>query len=481
MEMKIHARRRRFPRIEMLEGRYLLTTTTPIVQMESVTETNFQTIAVSYDVQVAPDSQFPVVIYRAPTDQLNQQTDPLILSTTVSGSNATLGQHADVPITIPGGLEPDPSDPFVFAVAPGPGGQPSQQDFQKVVIGVVTHGFFVGVTPPDWVTQMADSLKTEHFNDVIAFPWSYSWDGTADVATDAGMRLAKEVEKAVESTVVPTGAIVDIEMIGHSRGAVVVNQAFIKLEADSGSIKRLQGGYWREVLLDPHPANPQTDDLFSHADTVTGNVVYKLAKRLQADMQDPQIVVPSMVSDVDDYYEHTSVAVLGDARGIPTATENVITPWGVPGISLQLANSSDTITYFKDLTNPGLGHTEVHEWYQEFVVPTLATAQPFVTGPVDAPLLTETYVPVVSTKSIDARTIVRFEDADPKGQPSDYAITIDWGDGTTSAGTAEPSRLGGFDVVGTHTYSSYGKYLATVQIDDKGGSKLTLTNNIYVA
>jgi hypothetical protein len=483
MQRSISARRR--PQVETLDGRQLLSTITPIISMSSATESNFQTVLISYDIQAGAQlSQFQVAIYRAPSNTLDMQHNPLIVKTSESGANATPGHHADVPVSVPGGMEPDPSNPFVFAVATEPDGiNTSEKYFQKVVIGVVTHGFFVGITPPSWVTDMADSLKNDdHFNKTIAFPWSYSWDGSPNVATDAGVRMAKKVEDVLQnSKIVPQGAIVDLELIGHSRGAVVVNQAFTQLQADSTKITKLQGGYWREVLLDPHPASTQTDDLFSyHKNSLTGRAVYAVATALQAKMKDPPISVPSMVSEVQDYYEHTNVKVLGDARGIPISTENVITPWGVPASDLKLAAGSHTILNYVDLTANGLGHTEVHEWYREFVVPTLGSAQPFVTGPKDAPLRAESYVPILASKSLDGYTIVRFEDADPTSKPSDYSITIDWGDGNTSSGKAEPSSLGGFNVIGSHDYASSGPYRATVRINDVGGSKLKLTNRLAI-
>jgi hypothetical protein len=477
-------RRRRFPQVELLEIRALLSSTPPLIQMESTTETNFQTVVIDYDVQASVQvSQFQVAIYRSAINQLNSQVDPLIIKTSLTGSNVTPGQHSNVPITISGGLEPDPSHPYVFAVATGPDNQSTDADFEKVVIGVVTHGFLLGSVPPDWVTAMAKSLKKDQFNDVIPFGWSYSWYGGKGIATGAGDTLAKEVESAVQNTkIVPAGAIVDIEMIGHSRGAVVVNQAFADLQAASAKIKQLQNGYWREVLLDPHPANTRTDNLFSFQKSLTGKAAYAVAERLQSDMRDPYpIKIPSMVSEVQDYYEHTSVNVLGTSTGFLDETENIITPWGVPGSDLELAKNAQTITHFQDLTDNGLVHTEVHQWYQEFVVPTLSTARPFVTGPIDAPLRAEDYLPVVSGKSVNDTTIVRFEDADPTSTPADFTITFDWGDGSRpSTGTAQPSALGGFDVVGSHMYShAFTHYRVTVRINDVGGSKLTLTNTIY--
>ena len=255
----------------------------PVIQMESTTETNFQTIVISYGVQTTMTvPQFQVAIYRSATNQLNTQIDPLIIKTSLAGSNVTPGQHSDVPVTIPGGLEPDPSHPYVFAVATGPDRQSTSADFQKVVIGVVTQGFFVGAVPPDWVVEMAASLKSEHFNDVIPFGWSDSAYPGEGIATAAGDMMAKEIEEAVQDPkIVPAGDVVDLELIGHSRGAVVVNQAFTDLQAATAHIKQLVGGYWREVLLDPHPANTLTDCLFSYQKSLTGKAAYAGAKAFQ--------------------------------------------------------------------------------------------------------------------------------------------------------------------------------------------------------
>ncbi|TMM08974.1 MAG: hypothetical protein E6G00_11585 [Actinobacteria bacterium] len=66
--------------------------------------------------------------------------------------------------------------------------------------------------------------------------------------------------------------------------------------------------------------------------------------------------------------------------------------------------------------------------------------------------------------------VAHFTDADPNGTASDYSAQINWGDGTTSAGTISPAMGGGFDVSGTQTYSSPGQKAVQVTIQDLGGS-----------
>ena len=74
-----------------------------------------------------------------------------------------------------------------------------------------------------------------------------------------------------------------------------------------------------------------------------------------------------------------------------------------------------------------------------------------------------------------------FTDADPNGTPTDYAASINWGDGHTSAGTIVPDGAG-FDVVGTNVYAVAGTSLPiTVSVKDAGGSTATLNSVANVA
>jgi ELWxxDGT repeat protein len=94
----------------------------------------------------------------------------------------------------------------------------------------------------------------------------------------------------------------------------------------------------------------------------------------------------------------------------------------------------------------------------------------------DAPL---TAVPpktlATVTPAVPSQTVVAgFTDANPLATAGQFVATIDWGDGTTSAGAV--SRAAGqpfFVVAGSHRYAKPGSYKVTTTIRDAGGSKLT--------
>jgi hypothetical protein len=80
--------------------------------------------------------------------------------------------------------------------------------------------------------------------------------------------------------------------------------------------------------------------------------------------------------------------------------------------------------------------------------------------------------------------VASFTDGDPRGVPSDYVATINWGDSTSSAGI-----IGGgpsFTVTGTHAYAEEGSYPVTVNIRDNnsffdtGGSTATANSTANV-
>jgi hypothetical protein len=54
-------------------------------------------------------------------------------------------------------------------------------------------------------------------------------------------------------------------------------------------------------------------------------------------------------------------------------------------------------------------------------------------------------------------------------QPSDFVVTIAWGDGTSSAGEVVAGRLGIFIVRGTHSYAAPGYYQPRVTVSDSSG------------
>ncbi len=77
-------------------------------------------------------------------------------------------------------------------------------------------------------------------------------------------------------------------------------------------------------------------------------------------------------------------------------------------------------------------------------------------------------------------TVATFTDADPNGVVSDYTASIDWGDGSSTAGTVSAAAGGGFEVKGSHTYAAGGQYPTSVTISDVGGAKATATGSADV-
>ncbi len=63
-------------------------------------------------------------------------------------------------------------------------------------------------------------------------------------------------------------------------------------------------------------------------------------------------------------------------------------------------------------------------------------------------------------------TLASFTDPDPAAQAAEYAASISWGDGTTTAGTISGPTGGPFTVTANHTYADEGSYPIKVTITD---------------
>jgi len=457
--------------LETLEARTVLSAIT----VTALTETNFQQLAISYDVTPADLSAVTVNLYRSATNSLNPATAEPIGTATLSGAT---GVHADVPITLaqPLGngalpLSPDPSHPYVFAAITGPDGATSAASFQKVVVGVVTHGYNIpGETAlPAWVTEMATAMKAEGYAYVIPFDWVYQSELLEPgQATAAGERVAGMIQTYLATPGnVPAGAVVDLHFIGHSRGTVVVNQAFTMLQQDLPADSPARSGYWRETLLDPHPAHGVDQAPFSVTSGKLGQDALFAGNVVQAADQDPlPIVVPAMVSETQVYHEHspTSYAPYFSAEGI-------ISPNGLtPGDGVNLTPGSSTIINGLDLTTPGIVHSGVWAWYLANVIPRLGGATGFVNGPVDAPIVATAYDRSAVTGLPFLPLVGSVQTMNPDSVASDLSATVDWGDGTASQATVFGTALTGFAITADHEYAKAGDYTTTIVVKDVGGS-----------
>ena len=469
------------PDLETLDAIVLLS----IVDMTSATETDAQTLSVGYDLS-SDVAALTLNVYRSADATFDPASDVFVGSQALEGANLTSGTHTAVPISLTTPLangapplSPDPAHPYVFVAATGPDDISSSASFRKFLFGVVTHGFSTpGTTSlPTWVTTMASSLQAAKYDAVIPFNWvveSYTLQAGEGLA--AGDRLAKAVQTYLTTPGnVPAGAVVDFHFIGHSRGSVVITQAFTQLQSALSSLPQYTGGYWRETLLDPHPANSPNVVPFTVVAGKTGKDALDLANKLQAIYQDPfPLPIPSAVAEVQNYFERTPA----DEAPYFNA-EELINPTGLFQSSdpktngIVTAPGAKTVVQQLELTTPGIVHEIVHDWYQVNVVPKLSGPTGFINGPVAAPIYATAYnfsavagIPVFLPPTPGGISV-----DNPNEVASDMTATIDWGDGTTpSVAGIHGFTSTGFLVTATHSYANAGTYTTTLTVTDRFGA-----------
>jgi hypothetical protein len=92
----------------------------------------------------------------------------------------------------------------------------------------------------------------------------------------------------------------------------------------------------------------------------------------------------------------------------------------------------------------------------------------------DATLGSNCATPAVSTMSFSGM-VANLTDANSFATTSDFTATINWGDGSSSAGTVSSPTGGTFTVSGSHTYSSTGPESISVTAKDDGGSTTSVS------
>ncbi len=84
----------------------------------------------------------------------------------------------------------------------------------------------------------------------------------------------------------------------------------------------------------------------------------------------------------------------------------------------------------------------------------------------DAPL-TISAVSITATQGTSfVGKVATFTDENPQATTGDFTATIDWGDGSTTAGIVSPTGGGGFQVTGSHDYSATGDLPVVVTVRD---------------
>lgn len=109
-----------------------------------------------------------------------------------------------------------------------------------------------------------------------------------------------------------------------------------------------------------------------------------------------------------------------------------------------------------------------------------ATALPIVVA--DAPFTASGFEFLPGLEGVPfTAPIATFSDSNPTPRLADFTASIDWGDGSNSAGTVQQNGDGTFQVVGNHIFSTRpAPYAAHITINDAGGSSQTVTTNISI-
>ncbi len=388
-----HARIR--PTLEPLEDRLLLSTA-PVLQMTFATTTDHQTISINYTISGADltGQTLNFNIYRSAG--YNSLSGAQLIGTAAlpasDSADLSIGPHQGVKLSLTDtngqpltALTPNPALPFLVVVA-NPGGTIAEgagsinsASFETHVLGVIVPGLeldpvlWLENAPPAWELQMAAALQqTDGYEAVIAFDWSLLSILPVPYAVDLATSLLvpQVVAEADQLAGQHPGDVVDINFIGHSRGASIVGQTLQALAGTNDPA--LRGGYLQMTLLDPHPANNlygQFNWEFLNADA---DSFAELMILFQALTQDPQVVVPPNVAQVQVFDEQTLAGQL-----FSEPSEFFLNFWGDP--PSEILNESAQPILEQNLTNaidPGIGligHVEVHDWYLANVVDTNKT------------------------------------------------------------------------------------------------------------
>ncbi len=86
----------------------------------------------------------------------------------------------------------------------------------------------------------------------------------------------------------------------------------------------------------------------------------------------------------------------------------------------------------------------------------------------------------VANQALSA-TVATFTSTDANAPASSFTATILWGDGKSSTGAVTANATGGFNVAGSHTYTTAGTFTATLQLVGLDNKQATATFSVAVA
>ncbi|MEW4567004.1 hypothetical protein AB1L88_03970 [Tautonia sp. JC769] len=323
------------------------------------------------DLAEASPAEINLTVYRS-ADPGVDAGDRALVSTVLDvmpGRN----QSARIVLSEPLGIVPEA--PYVLVVA---GGDADDADnvasFRKWTIGAVTHGFEPSGRMPSWVTSTAATLRQQGYDAVLPFDWArLSNLPRPGIPELVARRLAHQVA-AMSHRLVAHGFqrqdVVDLHLIGHSRGGGVINLAAAALPNGRGP---LAGGLVKLTMLDPHPArNASEVPLYSASAGPIGQLARLNFLAFQEAANDRPVVLAPGVDQLEVFHQAATVA---DPSPLVAGDERFVHSWGEVPVTIPAGSAVGDVAYY-DLTPVVPSHTGITRFYQTVVAPTLGTGLP---------------------------------------------------------------------------------------------------------
>jgi hypothetical protein len=350
------------------ETNNLISLAVPDISVQSITTTDSRSLTVTYTVADSAVDEVPIGFYRSSNNTFGGDKS----FAPVANEPGDVGTHT-VTINLSQPLAINPSQPFVLvqadpnSIVPELSETNNTATFRTRVLGVVTHGFTLlgalSVSPPSWITSMANSLKSQGYDRTIAYDWTalsnLPISGMVDLAAQG---MVHQIDQALDQMkALYPNDVIDVQLIGHSRGADVVSEAASMLQGNS----IVEQGTLRLTLLDPHPASNAFGADYSAAPII--GYPFELALiGFQSLANDPPIVISPNVDIVDDYYQMTPWFIAASGSG-----ERILNLWG----NVPITDNSAEPVHYDNLTWFGMSHGQVINWYMSHVVPNLHSGQ----------------------------------------------------------------------------------------------------------
>jgi hypothetical protein len=399
------------------------------IKLIKATTLDAKSVSVDYEIKGTQPYIVNFDIYRSHNQSIDNldsiKTDGNLIklgSTPITGEQLALKEHDNVDLLLGLDLIPDTRMPYIIVVATL-NNQKQQIYFKKWMLGAVSHGFdpSVHISPdliarlysvPQWETNMTkkltDTVFGDGYDDVIAFDWMRTCATSKPYcAVNAGADLALEIwqkVKEIKKIKSHAGDVVDIQLIGHSRGAVVVAEALVML-SDKLKMKTdyaaFGGSYIELTLLDPHPANNtfeavwcSTDFRKIHDDSKNKDVAvdcdgketslsteevqlkaYFYVYDFQDKTRDQQIQIPGGVNKIEIWFQHTPAYKFCNNDTFKPF-ESKLNLWGMASPKSVIWSDESVKIDYNDLTNYNIdgigvvGHGEVPLVYEQLWVDT---------------------------------------------------------------------------------------------------------------